>query len=112
MITRDATATRVNAFWRDQVSGRRKPRTDLLAHRDNVHLCGEKAQTERCACTSVRLTCLASSLGRGTLFAQRVFVLPNVRANRPAMAGGVRLVCEGAEGAAHQLYAGCRSGSG
>ena len=37
---------------------------------------------------------------------------PNVRANRPATAAGVWLVCEGAEGAAHEAYAGCRSGSG
>lgn len=36
----------------------------------------------------------------------------NVRANRPAEAGGVSLVCEGAEGAARQAYAACRSGSG
>ena len=41
-----------------------------------------------------------------------VFVLPNVRANRPAAADGVSPVCEGAEGAAHRAYDGCRSGSG
>ena len=37
---------------------------------------------------------------------------PNVRANRPDTAAGVSLVCEGAEGAAHQAYAACRIGSG
>ena len=39
-------------------------------------------------------------------------VRPNVRSNLPAEAGGVSLVCEGAEGAAHQAYTACRSGSG
>jgi hypothetical protein len=38
-------------------------------------------------------------------------VLPNVRAKLPAEACSVSLVCEGAEGAAHQAYAACRSGS-
>jgi hypothetical protein len=37
--------------------------------------------------------------------------LPNVRAKLPAEACSVSLVCEGAEGAAHQAYAACRSGS-
>jgi hypothetical protein len=36
---------------------------------------------------------------------------PNVRAKLPAEACSVSLVCEGAEGAAHQAYAACRSGS-
>jgi len=40
------------------------------------------------------------------------FVLPNVRVKPPATAGSVSLVCEGAEGAAHQAYAACRSGVG
>jgi hypothetical protein len=40
------------------------------------------------------------------------FVRPNVRGNRPAEAGGVRLVCDSAEGTAHQPYTACRSGSG
>ena len=39
------------------------------------------------------------------------FVRPNVRAKLPAEACSVSLVCEGAEGAAHQAYAACRSGS-
>jgi hypothetical protein len=39
------------------------------------------------------------------------FVMPNVRAKLPAEACSVSLVCEGAEGAAHQAYAACRSGS-
>jgi hypothetical protein len=34
-----------------------------------------------------------------------------VRAKLPAEACSVSLVCEGAEGAAHQAYAACRSGS-
>jgi hypothetical protein len=38
-------------------------------------------------------------------------VRPNVRVKPPAEAGSVSLVCEGAEGAAHQAYAACRSGS-
>jgi hypothetical protein len=38
-------------------------------------------------------------------------VMPNVRAKLPAEACSVRLVCEGAEGAARQAYAACRSGS-
>jgi hypothetical protein len=38
-------------------------------------------------------------------------VRPNVRAKLPAEACSVRLVCDGAEGAAHQAYAACRSGS-
>jgi hypothetical protein len=38
-------------------------------------------------------------------------VTPNVRAKLPAEACSVSLVCEGAEGAAHQAYAACRSGS-
>ena len=41
-----------------------------------------------------------------------VSVLPNVRANRPATAGGVSPVCDGAAGATHRAYDGCRSGSG
>jgi hypothetical protein len=40
-----------------------------------------------------------------------VNVMPNVRAKLPAEACSVSLVCEGAEGAAHQAYAACRSGS-
>jgi hypothetical protein len=40
-----------------------------------------------------------------------VVVTPNVRAKLPAEACSVSLVCEGAEGAAHQAYAACRSGS-
>ena len=40
-----------------------------------------------------------------------VLVWPNVRAKLPAEACSVSLVCEGAEGAAHQAYAACRSGS-
>jgi hypothetical protein len=39
------------------------------------------------------------------------FMRPNVRAKLPAEACSVSLVCEGAEGAAHQAYAACRSGS-
>jgi hypothetical protein len=39
------------------------------------------------------------------------YVTPNVRAKLPAEACSVSLVCEGAEGAAHQAYAACRSGS-
>ena len=38
-------------------------------------------------------------------------LMPNVRAKLPAEACSVSLVCEGAEGAAHQAYAACRSGS-
>ena len=38
-------------------------------------------------------------------------VRPNVRAKLPAEACSVSLVCEGAEGAAHQAYAACSSGS-
>ena len=37
---------------------------------------------------------------------------PNVRANRPAEAGGVRLARDSGEAAARQPYAACRSGSG
>jgi hypothetical protein len=40
------------------------------------------------------------------------FAAPNVRGNRPAKAGSVRLVCDSAEGTAHEPYAACRSGSG
>lgn len=36
---------------------------------------------------------------------------PNVGAKLPTEADGVSLVCEGAEGAAHQACDGCRSGS-
>jgi hypothetical protein len=36
---------------------------------------------------------------------------PNVRAKLPAEACSVSLVCEGAEGAAYEAYAACRSGS-
>lgn len=39
-------------------------------------------------------------------------VTSNVRGNRPAEAGGVRLVCDSDEATAHQPYAACRSGSG
>jgi hypothetical protein len=39
-------------------------------------------------------------------------VWPNVRVKPPAEAGSVSLVCEGAEGAAQQAYAACRSGVG
>jgi hypothetical protein len=52
--------------------------------------------------------------GGGWLFAgreRRSVVRPNVRAKLPAEACSVSLVCEGAEGAAHQAYAACRSGS-
>jgi hypothetical protein len=37
---------------------------------------------------------------------------PNVRGNRPAKAGGVRLARDSGEAAARQPYAACRSGSG
>ena len=40
------------------------------------------------------------------------FVMPNVRANRPAEAGGVSLARDSGEAAARQAYAACRSGSG
>jgi hypothetical protein len=40
------------------------------------------------------------------------FVLPNVRANRPAEAGSVSLVRDDAPCASYQAYAACRSGSG
>ena len=43
---------------------------------------------------------------------QAQYVLPNVRANRPAEAGGVRLARDSGEAAARQPYAACRSGSG
>jgi hypothetical protein len=39
-------------------------------------------------------------------------VLPNVRGNRPAEAGGVSPVCDDASNGTHRAYAGCRSGSG
>jgi hypothetical protein len=39
-------------------------------------------------------------------------LMPNVRANRPAEAGGVRLARDSGEAAARQPYAACRSGSG
>jgi hypothetical protein len=39
------------------------------------------------------------------------YMTPNVRAKLPAEACSVSLVCEGAEGTAHQAYAACRSGS-
>ena len=42
----------------------------------------------------------------------RRFVEPNVGANRPAEAGGVRLARDSGEAAARQAYAACRSGSG
>jgi hypothetical protein len=37
---------------------------------------------------------------------------PNVRGNRPAEAGGVRLARDSGEAAARQPYSACRSGSG
>ena len=40
------------------------------------------------------------------------FVLANVRANRPAEAGGVSLARDSGEAAARQAYIACRSGSG
>jgi hypothetical protein len=39
-------------------------------------------------------------------------VLANVRANRPAEAGGVSPGCENGEAIAARAYAACRSGSG
>jgi hypothetical protein len=39
-------------------------------------------------------------------------VTPNVRGNRPAEAGGLRLARDSGEVAARQPYAACRSGSG
>jgi hypothetical protein len=41
-----------------------------------------------------------------------VVVMPNVRGNRPAEAGGVRLARDSGEAAARQPYAACRRGSG
>jgi hypothetical protein len=49
--------------------------------------------------------------GRKGLTHWLVFMKPNVGAKLPAEACSVSLVCEGAEGAAHQAYAACRSGS-
>jgi hypothetical protein len=39
-------------------------------------------------------------------------VAPNVRGNRPAEAGGVRLARDSGEAAARQACGACRSGSG
>jgi len=54
--------------------------------------------------------CALAVLGDGGLRA--VLVRPNVRANRPAEAGGVSLARDSGEAAARQAYTACRSGSG
>jgi len=60
----------------------------------------------------IRLCRLVSSSGvNGTSRSVGYCVMPNVRAKLPAEACSVSLACEGAEGAAHQAYAACRSGS-
>jgi hypothetical protein len=52
--------------------------------------------------------CLEDALTTGVC----IFLRPNVRGNRPAEVGGVRLARDSGEAAARQPYAACRSGSG
>jgi len=47
-----------------------------------------------------------------TCATEAVWLTPNVRANRPAEAGGVSLARDSGEAAARQAYAACRSWSG
>jgi hypothetical protein len=57
---------------------------------------------------------MATGFGRFLRYAaiKAGFVGPNVRGNRPAEAGGVRLARDSGEAAARQSCAACRSGSG
>jgi hypothetical protein len=93
----DELALSVASLWSSRTSrwSRKAPRWALSSRRDRrVGLC-------------VVLNGTFEALGMHCELNAR----PNVRAKLPAEACSVSLVCEGAEGAAHQAYAACRSGS-
>ena len=81
-------------------------------------LVGAAAESQECiylvaeAGVSVVRTLPTSKLPKTIAAGKRVFVKPNVGANRPAEAGGVSLARDSGEAAARQAFAACRSGSG